>query len=97
MDKTIHRPAVNAPGGDLYIIRASELGQYAYCAKAWWLGHVEGVPPSNARQLEVGAAAHTRHGTQVALAGLLSRAALACLVVGGLLALAWLALTLFAA
>jgi len=71
-------------------IRASELAQYAYCAKAWWLGSVEGVQPSNVRQLEAGTAAHEQHGAQVALAGWLSRAALICLALGVILMLLWL-------
>jgi hypothetical protein len=47
------------------IIRASEIGQYDFCAKAWWLGSIEGVPPSNLRQLQAGTAAHEAHGRQV--------------------------------
>jgi hypothetical protein len=76
------------------VIRASELGQYLYCAQAWWLGRVEGVQPSNVRQLESGSAAHTQHGVQVALAGLLARVALVCLALGGLLALIYLVLAM---
>lgn len=76
------------------LIRASELAQYAYCAKAWWLGSVEGVQPSNVRQLEAGTAAHAQHGARVALAGWLSRAALICLALGAVLVLVWLALSL---
>jgi hypothetical protein len=76
------------------VIRASELAQYAYCARAWWLGSVEGVQPSNVRQLEAGTVAHARHGARVALAGWLGRAALVCLALGVALALAWLALSL---
>ena len=33
------------------VLRASEVGTYAYCAHAWWLGAVEGVRPSNTRRL----------------------------------------------
>ena len=47
------------------IIRASEIGQYDFCAKAWWLGSIEGVQPSNIRELQAGTAAHERHGRQV--------------------------------
>ena len=47
------------------IIRASEIGQYDYCAKAWWLGSIDGVQPSNIRELQAGTAAHTEHGRQV--------------------------------
>lgn len=72
------------------LIRASELSLYTYCAKAWWLSRVEGVQPSNARQLEAGLAAHARHGAAVALAGLLTRVALACLAMGAVLAVIWL-------
>ena len=68
-------------------IRASELAQYAYCAKAWWLGSVEGVQTSNVRQIKAGAAAHEQHGAQVALAGWLFRLALICLALGVILAL----------
>ncbi len=75
---------------DTSLIRASEIGQYAYCAKAWWLSRVEGVQPSNLRQLEAGTAAHTRHGAQVVASALLARVALACLALGGLLAVIWL-------
>lgn len=57
------------------IIRASEIGQYDFCAKAWWLGSIEGVPPSNLRELQAGAVAHEQHGRQVRRASQLQRAA----------------------
>ncbi len=47
------------------VIRASELGQYAYCARAWWLGRVLGYRPTNLERLTVGEAAHVRHGQKV--------------------------------
>ncbi len=78
-----------------HLIRASELAQYAYCAKAWWLARVEGVQPANVHQLESGASAHARHGASVALAGWLAQAALICLALGALLAIIWLMVTLF--
>jgi hypothetical protein len=58
------------------IIRASEVGQYDFCAKAWWLGSIEGVSPSNIRQLQAGTAAHEEHGRQVKRASQLQTAAL---------------------
>ena len=64
------------------VIRASELGQYAYCAKAWWLGSVEGVPSANVRELDAGASAHEQHGQTVRLSIWLSRAGLICLALG---------------
>ncbi len=47
------------------VIRASELGEYAYCARAWWLGRVLGYRPANLERLAAGEAAHVRHGQQV--------------------------------
>ena len=29
------------------IVRASEIGQYAFCARAWWLGRVKGYRSTN--------------------------------------------------
>ena len=47
------------------VIRASEVGLYAYCARAWWLGQVEGYRPVNQAALEAGEAAHQAHGRAV--------------------------------
>ena len=47
------------------IIRASEIGEYAYCARAWWLGRVLGYRPANLERLAAGEAAHVRHGQTV--------------------------------
>ncbi|HSD83257.1 MAG TPA: hypothetical protein VLG46_05340 [Anaerolineae bacterium] len=58
------------------IIRASEIGQYDFCAKAWWLGSIEGVPPSNIHELQAGTTAHEQHGRQVRRASQLQAAAL---------------------
>jgi len=63
------------------IIRASEIGQYDFCAKAWWLGSIEGVQPSNIRELQAGTAAHEEHGRQVRRA---SQTQVAALVLVGL-------------
>jgi len=69
------------------IIRASEIGQYVYCAKAWWLGAIEEVEPSNVRELEAGTWAHAHHGREVAVAGLAQRVAIGLLLVGIALAI----------
>jgi len=47
---------------ELPVVRASEIGAYAYCARAWWLGHVQGVPPSETARLEAGTRFHRQHG-----------------------------------
>jgi len=48
------------------ILRASELGEYVYCARAWWLHRVQGVPSSNTAALASGQQAHDQHGRAVA-------------------------------
>jgi hypothetical protein len=47
------------------IIRASEVGQYAYCARAWWLGRALGYRPHNVEEMAAGAEEHASHGRQV--------------------------------
>jgi hypothetical protein len=64
------------------IIRASEIGQYDFCAKAWWLGSVERVPSSNVRELQTGTAAHEQHGREVQRAGYLQQIALVLMAIG---------------
>jgi len=73
------------------IIRVSEINQYAYCAKAWWLGAIEGVQPSNIHELQAGTWAHVRHGRTLAVAGWARRAAIGLLLIGLLLAIVWFA------
>jgi hypothetical protein len=74
------------------IIRASEIGQYDFCAKAWWLGSIEGVSPSNIQQLQAGTAAHAKHGRQVRRASQMQVAAFMLVGLGMLI----LVLALFA-
>ncbi len=47
------------------VVRASEIGQYVYCARAWWLGRVLGYRSSHQEAMEAGTAAHERHGRAV--------------------------------
>ena len=49
------------------LLRASEVGRYAYCARAWWLQTVQGVAPEPTR-LAAGVEAHARHGRRATLA-----------------------------
>lgn len=64
------------------IIRASEIGQYDFCARAWWLNVVQGIPSENVRELQIGTQAHERHGQQISRAGRLQQAAVLLLVAG---------------
>ena len=76
------------------VIRASELGEYVYCARSWWLKRVQGVQSRNTAALRSGTAAHDRHGrgvatvqTQRRLATFLLAAVLVVLLAAVLLAL----------
>jgi hypothetical protein len=64
------------------VIRASEIGQYDFCAKAWWLGSIDGVQPSNIRELRAGTAAHEQHGQQVRRAAQMQLAAFVLVALG---------------
>jgi hypothetical protein len=68
-------------------ISASELGEYAYCRRAWWLRAVRGVATeTHGKRFSAGHAAHRRHAWSLWwaralgwLAALLGAAALAVL------------------
>jgi hypothetical protein len=51
------------------LIQASELAQYSYCRRAWWLEIVKKIAPSNQPRLAHGLKVHARHGgwTQAAI------------------------------
>jgi len=82
------------PGGSR-IIRASEIGQYAYCAHAWWLGNVEGLPSGHQREMAAGEAIHLHHGRGVRTSLGLARLAYAVLVLAVLVGVVWLVSALF--
>jgi CRISPR/Cas system-associated exonuclease Cas4 (RecB family) len=69
------------------VIRASELAQYSYCAKAWWLSTVLGKGSSNTREMQSGTVAHQQHGRNVWLSSVLRIAAIILVIVAGLVLL----------
>ena len=76
-------------------VTASQVGQYAFCARAWWLDVVEGRQPTDLEALGGGTVRHERHGWQVFWARgfrkealILFGIALASLLAWGLMALA---------
>ena len=73
------------------VLRASEIGQYAFCARAWWLGRVKGYRSANVAAMQAGTLGHRAHGRQVESAQRLRRLALALLLLAGLLLAAALA------
>ncbi len=66
-------------------IRASEIGAYLYCKRAWWYQQ-QGIRSENEIELSGGSAYHRRHGRLVLAARLVR-------VLGWALLLAALALT----
>jgi hypothetical protein len=43
-------------------IRASEISNYVYCSRSWWLQRMRGYASQNVRQLETGTQYHQQHG-----------------------------------
>ncbi len=72
------------------IIRASEIGEYLYCHRAWWLRHVQGFESSNQGVMAEGTEAHAGHGRLVGVAAALRAMALLLFVLALLLVLAQL-------
>ena len=75
------------------VIRASEIGEYVFCHRAWWLRHVAGYESANVREMAEGTAAHARHGLLVSAAGGLRILALVLLAA----AVVWVVVALMAA
>lgn len=61
------------------VIRASEVGEYVHCHRAWWLGRVQGVENANHAVMEAGAERHREHGQRVQRATMMQTVAL-CLI-----------------
>jgi hypothetical protein len=76
------------------LVRASEIGLWVFCHRAWWLAQVKETPHRNPALLDRGQEAHQRHGRALQTAQRLSLAgrgllALALLLLGAALIL-WL-------
>lgn len=71
------------------VIRASELGQYRYCARAWWLGQVLGYRSTNVEAMQRGSEQHRAHGRSVVRYHRLRWLALALLLFAGVTLVAW--------
>ena len=76
------------------IIRASELSQYAFCARAWWLGRVRGYRSTNLAAMRQGEVRHRAHGRGVVGYHRLRWLALALLSLAAIMIVAWLLLGL---
>jgi hypothetical protein len=72
-------------------IRASEIGEYIFCHRAWWLRHVQGYESANVREMAEGTAAHATHGRLVSTASGLRTLAVVLFIIAILIALlTWL-------
>lgn len=76
------------------VIRASEIAQYAFCARAWWLGRVKGYRSANVEAMRAGTVGHRAHGRAVEGYHLQRRLAVTLMILAGLALLAWLVMSL---
>lgn len=74
------------------IVRASELSQYEYCARAWWLERVLGYESASTEEIAAGQEEHLRHGREVRIARNLQRLAYLLLALAALVGTALLLL-----
>ncbi len=56
------------------VIRASEIGEYLFCKRAWWL-RTQGIESANRKALDAGTAEHEDLARRVVLTGCLRSAA----------------------
>ena len=74
-------------------IRASDIGSWNYCNRAWWLATVQGIPHQRPQVLQRGEQVHQSHGHQMVRAHRLRQAGLYLIVIAimliGLLLIIW--------
>jgi CRISPR/Cas system-associated exonuclease Cas4 (RecB family) len=75
------------------VIRASEIGSYLYCRRAWWY-RKQGLEPANRAELAAGTELHRRHGRQVIKSGLTRTLALIVFLIALVLLVSFLTLRL---
>ena len=70
------------------IIRASDIGTYLYCRRAWWYKK-QGAESVNQSELAAGTQLHARHGRQVLASGITRFVGLILLIAAVLLLVAY--------
>jgi hypothetical protein len=93
---SVDPPAPQQTADSLPLIRASELAQYGFCQRAWWLGTVKRLPSRQQAALTRGTRTHHEHFHQVQVAVRWRQASFSLFGGGGVLliiALIWLLLT----
>lgn len=71
------------------VIQASEISDYVYCRRAWWLKRVYGYKPQNRQALEAGTNYHQVHGYMVLRAQKVRLVAYALVGIALVTVLAW--------
>ena len=66
--------------GTMRTIRASEIGTYIYCARAWAYAQ-KGIESSNRAEMTSGSELHRLHGRQVLVSGVTRTLALTLLLI----------------
>lgn len=70
-------------------IRASEVGSYLYCKRAWWY-QLQGIESSNQTEMAGGSAYHQEHGRSMFIASFMRSLAWVLLAVGVVALVIWL-------
>jgi hypothetical protein len=47
---------------DRSLVRASDIGAWTFCNRAWWLANIQEAPHENPAQLDAGNRVHHAHG-----------------------------------
>lgn len=79
------------------VIRASEIGEYAFCHRAWWLHRVQGLESANRAQMHAGTTKHVEHGRAVQRADTTRRLAIVLFAIAFFFALLFCLATLLPA
>ena len=76
------------PGEPLPVIKASELAEFDFCQRAWWLQHIQGVVAEPSQSLLKGQKHHITHYRQLQNANYLRQASFVLFGFGLLILLA---------
>ncbi|HNS63592.1 MAG TPA: hypothetical protein PLS77_04405 [Anaerolineaceae bacterium] len=75
-------------------IRASEIGSFLYCHRAWWY-RLQGIESDHQAEMAAGTGFHQKHGGRVLGAGLLRSLGWILLLLAILTLAAWLTARVF--
>jgi CRISPR/Cas system-associated exonuclease Cas4 (RecB family) len=75
-------------------IRASEIGVYLFCQRAWWYAK-SGLPSENVAEMSAGSEIHAHHSRQTIAVGCLRAIGIALLLISLMILSAYLTRQLF--